>query len=366
MFLSIATTHQPATDLGYLLMKHPGRVHETEHAFGRSYVLFPEAGAERCEAVLLLEVDPIELVRGRGQTEGLLDQYVNDRPYAASSLLSVALNRVFRTAMAGTSRERQPLADSAIPLEITVRPLPAQGGAELVERLFAPLGWQVTAAALPTPAGTPSRYVALTIAGTLRLADALSHLYVLIPVLDSDKHYWVGDDEVDRSIDTRAGVPAAVLVDARVDGERVRLAEPQEAVQRHREGGIAAGVVGGDIAVHSHHGIAVHPLELDQDRLVPPCGRDLEGGRVREDPAGDVTGVHALRARRIPREVAQRVVGNGDRAGRGRGIRPLEGPELRSDGPRRGEGDADHSATTFSSSAASSDSRSNPRTMLRK
>lgn len=198
MFLSIATSHQPATDLGYLLMKHPGRVHETEHAFGRSHVLFPEAGETRCEAVLLLEVDPIELVRGRGQSEGLLDQYVNDRPYAASSLLSVALNRVFRTAMAGTSRERQELADAAIPLEISVRPLPAAGGAAFIGRLFAPLGWQVAAAPLPTPAGTPSRYVALSLSGTMRLAEALSHLYVLIPVLDADKHYWVGDDEVDK------------------------------------------------------------------------------------------------------------------------------------------------------------------------
>lgn len=201
MFLSIATTHQPATDLGYLLMKHPGRLHETELSFGRAYVTYPTATEGRCEAVLLLDVDPVELVRGRGQAEGLLDQYVNDRPYAASSFLSVALNRTFRTAMTGTSRERQDLAESAIPLEIAVRPLPLRGGDNLIDRLFAPLGWQVAVEAILSPSGAVSRYVALTLRGTMRLADALSHLYVLIPVLDADKHYWVGDDEVDKLIE---------------------------------------------------------------------------------------------------------------------------------------------------------------------
>lgn len=201
MFLSIATTHQPATDLGYLLMKHPGRVHETEHAFGRSYVIYPVASTERCEAVLLLDVDPVELVRGRGQAEGLLDQYVNDRPYAASSFLSVAFNRAYRTAMTGVSRERQFLADNALPLEIAIRPLPLRGDPDLIDRLFAPLGWQVTAEPIQSLSGTASHYVALTLRGTLRLADALSHLYVLIPVLDDDKHYWVGDDEVEKLLE---------------------------------------------------------------------------------------------------------------------------------------------------------------------
>src|SRR6185295_146575 len=105
MFVSIATTHRPASDLGYLLMKHPERVHEVDVKFGKASVFYPVANAERCEAVLTLDIDPIDLVRGRGQADGMLDQYVNDRPYAASSFLSVALVRVFRTAMSGVSPE---------------------------------------------------------------------------------------------------------------------------------------------------------------------------------------------------------------------------------------------------------------------
>ncbi len=101
MFLSIATTHRPATDLGFLLHKHPERVHETELPFGKAFVFYPQADEARCEAALVLDVDPIGLVRGKGRSEGLLDAYVNDRPYAASSFLSVAIGRALRTAMTG-------------------------------------------------------------------------------------------------------------------------------------------------------------------------------------------------------------------------------------------------------------------------
>jgi 3' terminal RNA ribose 2'-O-methyltransferase Hen1 len=197
MFLSIATTHWPATDLGFLLMKHPDRVHETELPFGKSIVFYPEATETRCEAVLSLEVDPIGLVRGRGQSDGLLSQYVNDRPYAASSFLSVALNKTLRTAMTGVSKERAELAATPIALDILVCPLPAQGGLSIIRSLFEPLGWTVDAVPI-VEGGRISRYWSVKLSGIHRVADALSHLYVLIPVLDDDKHHWVGDDEVDK------------------------------------------------------------------------------------------------------------------------------------------------------------------------
>jgi 3' terminal RNA ribose 2'-O-methyltransferase Hen1 len=200
MFLSIATTHQPATDLGYLLHKHPERLYETALNFGTAWVFYPEVGPARCEAALLLDVDPIGLVRGKGQAEGLLDHYVNDRPYAASSLLSVALNRAFRTALAGTYAQRPALAEMAIPLEAVVAPLPMRGGETLVRRLFEPLGWSVAVEPVADPdLATAGRlYGRVTLAGTARLSVLLNHLYVLIPVLDDAKHYWVGEDEIDK------------------------------------------------------------------------------------------------------------------------------------------------------------------------
>jgi 3' terminal RNA ribose 2'-O-methyltransferase Hen1 len=212
MLLTITTTHQPATDLGFLLHKNPARAQTFELTFGTAHVVYPEASAERCTAALMLEIDPVGLVRGRQGPEGeggLLTQYVNDRPYVASSFLSVAIAEVFGTAMAGRSKDRQALADSAIPLEAHLAVVPCRGGETFLRRLFEPLGYVVGAEAQlldPTmPDWGTSRYFVLTLTATKRLSELLSHLYVLVPVMDDEKHYWVGDDEVEKLLRHGAG-----------------------------------------------------------------------------------------------------------------------------------------------------------------
>ncbi|WP_432094760.1 3' terminal RNA ribose 2'-O-methyltransferase Hen1, partial [Streptomyces sp. bgisy100] len=218
MFLTISTTgtpERPATDLGFLLHKHPDVVQVFSTAQGRAHVFYPEATAEQCTAALLLEVDPVALVRrGRGKGRGgapdaALAQYVNDRPYAASSLLAVALGNVFSSAVRGRCQARPDLAGRRIPLRVDVPALPAHGGPDLVRRLFAPLGWRVTADSVPLddtfPEWGDSRYVRLVLDGEFRLADALRHLYVLLPVLDDAKHYWVSADEVDKLLRSGEG-----------------------------------------------------------------------------------------------------------------------------------------------------------------
>ncbi|MBL1114938.1 3' terminal RNA ribose 2'-O-methyltransferase Hen1 [Streptomyces sp. 110] len=218
MFLTITTTgtaERPATDLGFLLHKHPDKAQRFSTSYGTAHVLYPEATAERCTAALLLEVDSVALVRrGRGKGRGgapdsALAQYVNDRPYAASSLLAVALSAVFSSALRGQCKARPELPERALPLRIEVPALPARGGAALVERLFAPLGWAVTAEPVALdeefPAWGDSRYVRLVLEGEPRLADALRQLYVLLPVLDDAKHYWVAPDEVDKLLRSGEG-----------------------------------------------------------------------------------------------------------------------------------------------------------------
>ncbi len=215
MLLTITTTHQPATDLGYLLHKNPARAQAFDLAFGRAHVFYPEVTTERCTAALLLDVDPVALVRGRKGAAGggTLDQYVNDRPYVASSFLSVALVEVFRSALAGSSRERPELAETALPLEATLAVVPCRGGEELLRRLFEPLGYTVGARRHPLDPRFPewgeSPYYTVTLAGRARLRDLLTHLYVLVPVLDNEKHYWVGDDEVEKLLRRGEGWLAA-------------------------------------------------------------------------------------------------------------------------------------------------------------
>jgi 3' terminal RNA ribose 2'-O-methyltransferase Hen1 len=207
MLLTLTTTHWPATDLGFLLRKNPARAQVFDLPFGKAHVFYPEATEERCTAALLVEVDPIGLVRGRrgpAGDGGALEQYVNDRPYAASSLLSVAIARVFDSALSGRAKERPELVDVPLPLRAEIPVLSCRGGDELLRRLFEPLGYSVEATQLPLDEQFPewgeSRYYRLRLEGTLPLHAMLSHLYVLIPVLDNDKHYWVGDDEVEKLI----------------------------------------------------------------------------------------------------------------------------------------------------------------------
>ena len=202
MLLTITTTIRPATDLGYLLVKNPAHTQTFTLSFGKAHVFYPEATDERCTAALLLDVDPIELVRGGGPGDpGTLAQYVNDRPYVASSFLSVAIAQVLGSAMAGRSRDRQDLADTAIPLSATIEALPCRGGEGFLRRLFEPLGYVVTAERLVLderfPEWGPSPYFRVALERACRLAELLTHLYVLVPVLDDKKHYWVGDSEVE-------------------------------------------------------------------------------------------------------------------------------------------------------------------------
>jgi len=230
VLLTVTTTHQPATDLGFLLHKHPDRVQGFQQSFGEVTVFYPEATDERCTAALVLTIDPVRLARSRARNapDFSLAQYVNDRSYAASSLLGVAMADVFSTARSGRCKSRQELADTAIPLEIGIPVLPCRGGAEIAHRLFEPLGWTVGAEPIPLDESFAqwgdSRYLRLRLTGVVRLADALNQLHVLLPVLDESKHYWQGPDEVDKLLRSGEGWlathPDAQLIARRYLGRR--------------------------------------------------------------------------------------------------------------------------------------------------
>ena len=202
MLLTITTTHQPASDLGFLLHKHPDRCQSFDMSFGKVRVFYPEASSERCSACLLLDVDPVAMVRGKNANHFALAQYVNDRPYVASSFMSVAISQVFGSALQGRSKDRPDLANTPIPLTARLDVLPVRGGEVFLRRVFEPLGYAVEASRCPLDERFPewgeSSYFAVTITKTTTLADLLTHLYVLIPVFDNAKHYWVAEAEMEK------------------------------------------------------------------------------------------------------------------------------------------------------------------------
>jgi 3' terminal RNA ribose 2'-O-methyltransferase Hen1 len=292
MFLSISTTHTPATDLGYLLHKNPGRHQELALAFGTAHLFYSEASEERCTFNLVLDVDPVALVRGNGGADGgLLDQYVNDRPYAASSFLSVAIAKTLRTALNGRSDERQSLADTPIPLEAVVTPLPVRGDIALVRELFEPLGYAIKIEPIPLDPNWPewgsSTYVTLRLGAVCRIVDLLSHLYVLIPVLDLKKHYYIDGEEIEKLLtkggDWLAAHPARELIARRYLRRRrslanqaiARLAEADQISAETEEAAVLDEETSGpdpDGVVETRKNVAEEelekPLRLHEQRLI--------------------------------------------------------------------------------------------------
>lgn len=205
MLITITTTHKPATDLGYLLHKHPDKLQSFDTSFGKMHVFYPESSEERSTIALLLDVDPVALVRNHKGPSGegfALEHYVNDRPYAASSFMSVAISKAFRSAMSGICKDKPYLVDKVLPVEVKIQVLPSRGGEAFLRSLFEPMGYQVELKRYELDTKYPewgmSRYFSVTLRNELKMKDLLAHLYVLIPVLDNDKHYWISEHEVQK------------------------------------------------------------------------------------------------------------------------------------------------------------------------
>lgn len=213
MILSITNTRKPATDLGYLLHKHPDKLQSVDISHGKAHVFYPEANNDVCTASLIIDIDPIDLIRNAGNAaldSFTLGQYVNDRPYVASSFLSVALVKAFSTAMNGRCKDKPELVDQKLPLKVEIPVLPApQGGEALIRKLFEPLGYHVEVTRHTLDAKFPewgdSRYYSLILSNEIALKELLTHLYVLIPAMDNDKHYWISNEEVEKLMQKGAG-----------------------------------------------------------------------------------------------------------------------------------------------------------------
>jgi len=204
MLLTISTTHFPADDLSYLLHKHPGKIQSVDISAGKAHIFYPEVSAQKCTAALLLDIDPVGLVRSAGPkgNDFALEQYVNDRPYVSSSFMSAAIAKAYSSALNGRCKDKPELVDVAMPFIAKLSVLPVKGGEVVLRSLFEPLGYKVNAIQHPLDPAFPewgySRYFAVELSNKLTLQQLLSHLYVLIPVCDNDKHYWVNQEEVEK------------------------------------------------------------------------------------------------------------------------------------------------------------------------
>lgn len=206
MLLTITTTHKPATDLGFLLHKHPDKFQSVDLSIGKAHIFYPCSSKEKTTVALLLDIDPIDMVRGARNLPGKefsLGQYVNDRPYVASSFMSVALSKAFSTAMNGKCKERPELVETKLAFEVKIAVLPAPRGGEILTRkFFEPLGYRVNIQRHilddKFKDWGESKYYTVELSNKITTKELLSHLYVLIPALNNDKHYFVSQNEIEK------------------------------------------------------------------------------------------------------------------------------------------------------------------------
>ena len=193
MLIAITSRTRPASDLGYALHKHPDRVQQFDVGYGKATVFYPVASEDECTFVMVVEVDPVRLARGPEHTRGggLVTDYVTDRPYAASSMLAVAIGKVLSTATAGRCEKKPELAAKPMDLEVeisTVRNL-AQ---DRVRSLFTDLGYKVE-----IEGKEQDRYVTVrTRSDRWTLGETLRQIRVLLPAIDGRHHHYVNDEDV--------------------------------------------------------------------------------------------------------------------------------------------------------------------------
>ena len=309
MLVSLTSTTPDATDLGFLLHKHPDRVRSVDVGFGRAHVFYPEASPQRCTATLFVEVDPIDLARGsKGRQPQGLQPYVNDRPYVSSSMLSVALGRLFGTALSGTCETRPELVSALLDLEIELPVVSVRGGTEVLEALFEPLGYKVESVPIPLdehyPAWGNSRCLSVRLCGQHTVRSTLEHLYVMLGVLDDRKHYWIGPDEIDKLLrrggDWLVSHPQAELITRRY----LRFGSfAREALARLADAGEDTDLI--DERNDDAEQAAERPISLNEQRLeaVTEAIRRVGGGRVVDLGCGEGRLLQRLVAERCVTEV---------------------------------------------------------------
>jgi 3' terminal RNA ribose 2'-O-methyltransferase Hen1 len=102
------------------------------------------------------------------------------------------------------------LVDVKLPFEVTIAVIPApKGGEILIRKFFEPLGYKVELIRHQLDSKFPewgdSKYYTLKLNHTITTKELLSHLYVLIPTLDNDKHYFVSENEIEKLLQKGKG-----------------------------------------------------------------------------------------------------------------------------------------------------------------
>lgn len=188
--------------VSHLLAKNPNNVYDRTDKGVRVRMVYTKASEQETEVLIHAEPDPVDLVRGTPDGYDIT-QYINDREFVTSSLFCSYIRNALGTALNGKPKEDYVRwVDHAFELELKFGPVASDLPDRVVEELFSCLGYDITVergeSAYSFDLKNRSTVRHITLRGKQTIQQALRQLFLLIPVLDNYKHYFISEDEIDK------------------------------------------------------------------------------------------------------------------------------------------------------------------------
>lgn len=202
MQLTIRATGENVKAISHLLSKNPNNLYERNHKGHLVRLFYSEFTEERVEVTIFVTPDPIELMQ-KGSNTYDITHYINDREFAVSSIFTSFIRSALGTALNGQPKEEYiKWVDYRFPFTFEFGPVASTLSDQHIKDLFEPIGYEVAITrpeihyAIDLKDKSSARFLALS--GSQTLQDALRHLFVLIPVIDNYKHYFIDEKEIEK------------------------------------------------------------------------------------------------------------------------------------------------------------------------
>ncbi|WP_407270561.1 3' terminal RNA ribose 2'-O-methyltransferase Hen1 [Radiobacillus sp. PE A8.2] len=202
MQLTIHATGENVQVLSFLLAKNPTNLYERESKGHLVRMFYSKFMPSEVEATIFVTPDSIELVKNNNNAYDIT-HYINDREFAVSSIFTSLIRSALATALNGNTKEEyQAWVKHCFPFTFGFGPVSTDLSDEQITNLFEPLGYEIDIEKRELDYDfslkTTNHVRYINIHGTTTLQTGLRQLFVLIPVLDNYKHYYIDEKEIDK------------------------------------------------------------------------------------------------------------------------------------------------------------------------
>ncbi|TDL78499.1 3' terminal RNA ribose 2'-O-methyltransferase Hen1 [Peribacillus frigoritolerans] len=202
MQLTIKATGDNVKAISYLLSKNPNNLYERNHKGHLVRLFYSKFEETELEVTIFVTPDPIDLVKNNSNSYDIT-HYINDREFAVSSLFCSFIRSALGTALNGQPKEEySEWVNYRFSFQFEFGPVVSSLSDKQLKDLFEPIGYEV---AISRPdieysfeMKDKSSARSICLKGMKTLQNGLRQLFVLIPVIDNYKHYYIDDKEIEK------------------------------------------------------------------------------------------------------------------------------------------------------------------------